>query len=69
MKNMRDDFPHPPHPNVKINIFFLMTPSLTWIINPTLHGLTAQTGRLILVQSSSKFGHMVTNYGQDPKKF
>ena len=50
-------------------------------VNPTLHGgghygppyqlwsLTAQTGRLILVQSSYKFGHMGTNYGQDPKFF
>ena len=45
-------------------------------LNPTLHGgpppyqlwsLTAQTARLILVQSSYKFGHMGTNYGQDPK--
>ena len=56
----------------------------TWnmdLLNPTLHGgalcpppyqlwsLTAQTGRLILVQSSYKFGHMGTNYGQDPKNF
>ena len=53
----------------------------TEILNPTLHGggalwppyqlwsLTAPTGRFILVQSSYKFGHMGTNYGQDPKKF
>ena len=53
-----------------------------WLyFNPTLHGgtlcpppyqlwsLTAQTGRLILVQSSYKFGHMGTNYGQDPNIF
>ena len=47
--------------------------------NPTLHGgghngppyqlwsLTAPTGRFSLVQSSCKFGHMDTNYDQDPK--
>ena len=49
-------------------IFVIWTPdSLTLLYQ--LWSLTAQTGRLILAQSSYKFGLMGTNYGQDPKNF
>ena len=49
-------------------IFVIWTPDTLTLLYQ-LWSLTAQTGRLILAQSSHKFGLMGTNYGQDPKKF
>ena len=58
--------------SLKINLSTCVIFYPTWNFYLTLlysGSLTAPSGRFLLVQSSYKFGHMGTNYDQDPKFF